>query len=152
MAGGSNPNLAAAMNNLQSGQSGLPQNPAPMFNTQSGYNNFASPNQNFLQYPQQGQPNQPQQGAFPSALTSSIPAVQNDGGPDAGANYAGNSMGFDNSGSDAGVGGQPVTQVQSPLQGTTKPPSLNQYMSPQGGLQIQGNPTSQTFNRGSRSI
>ena len=31
-------------------------NPTPQFNTQSAYNNFASPNSNFMSYPQQGQP------------------------------------------------------------------------------------------------
>lgn len=127
-------------------------NPVPQFNTQSGYNNYAAPSSSgFMQYPQQGQSNQPQQGAFPSAVSGNIPPVQNDGGPDSGGNYAPTSMGFDNSGSDAGVGGQPVTQVQTPLQSSSgQPQSLSNYMSPQG-LQIQGNPTSQAFNRGSRS-
>ena len=64
-------------------------------------------------------------------------------------------MGFDHSGSDAGVGGQPVNQMQSPLQPTNStaggPPRLSNYMSPQG-LQIQGNPNSMPVNRGSRSI
>ena len=121
--------------------------PLPQFNTQSAYNNYAVPNAPSLQYPQQGQPNLPQAGAYPSAVSGNIPPVQNDGGPDAGGNYAPTSMGFDNSGSDAGVGGQPVNQMQTPLQGEgTKPASLSQYMSPQG-LQIQGNPTSQTMQR-----
>ena len=147
-------NMAQARTFADGGIAGLyaPQSPAPMFNTQSGYNNYAAPNNSsFMQYPQQGQPNQPPQGINPPSLTSGIPPVQNDGGPDAGANYAGNSMGFDNSGSDAGIGGQPVTQVQSPLQSTTKPAGLSNFMSPQG-LQVQGNPTSQPFNRGSRSV
>jgi hypothetical protein len=108
-------------------------NPTPQFNTQSAYNNFASPNSNFMSYPQQGQPNQPQ------SMSNTLPPVQSAPSPDMGGVSPSNNMGYDNSGSDAGIGGQPVTQMQSPLQG--QPPSLSQYM-PQQGLQIQGNPTS----------
>ena len=108
-------------------------NPTPQFNTQSAYNNFASPNSNFMSYPQQGQPNQPQ------GMSNTLPPVQSAPSPDMGGMSPSNNMGYDNSGSDAGIGGQPVTQMQSPLQG--QPPSLSQYM-PQQGLQIQGNPTS----------
>jgi hypothetical protein len=103
-------------------------------NTQNGYNNYASPNQGLMDYPQQGQPNQP--------LTPNVPPVQNS--PSMGMNPPNTNMGFDNSGSDAGVGGQPVGQMQTPLQG--QPPSMAQYMSPQG-LQIQGNPTSMPVQR-----
>jgi len=103
-------------------------------NTQNGYNNYASPNQGLMDYPQQGQPNQP--------LTPNVPPVQNS--PNMGMNPPNTNMGFDNSGSDAGIGGQPVTQMQTPLQG--QPPSMSQYMSPQG-LQIQGNPTSMPVQR-----
>ena len=106
----------------------------PQFNTQSSYNNYASPNQGLMDYPQQGQPNQP--------LTPNVPPVQNS--PSMGMNPSSTNMGFDNSGSDAGVGGQPVGQMQTPLQG--QPPSMSQYMSPQG-LQIQGNPTSMPVQR-----
>ena len=98
----------------------------------------------FMQYQGQGQPNQPDNVPV---LTSQPPTVQNDGGPDAGASYAGNSMGFDGSGSDSGVGGQPVNQVQTPLQQQgTKPLGLAQFQQPQG-LQIAGNPTSQVVQR-----
>jgi hypothetical protein len=106
----------------------------PQLNTQSGYNNYASPNQGLMDYPQQGQPNQP--------LTPNVPPVQNS--PSMGMNPSSTNMGFDNSGSDAGAGGQPVNQMQTPLQG--QPPSMSQYMSPQG-LQIQGNPTSMPLQR-----
>jgi hypothetical protein len=117
------------------------QNPMGQFNTQSGYNNFASPNQNFMQYPQQGQPNQPtQQQDFMPVLASQTPPVVNTGGPNAGGDYPSTNMGFDGSGSDSGVGGQPVTQPQTPLQQGNKPIGLNQYR-PQQGFQIQGNPT-----------
>jgi len=103
-------------------------------NTQNGYNNYASPSQGLMDYPQQGQPNQP----------NTLPPVQNNPSPDMGGMSPSNNMGFDNSGSDAGVGGQPVGQMQTPLQG--QPPSMSQYMSPQG-LQIQGNPTSMPVQR-----
>jgi hypothetical protein len=108
----------------------------PQFNTQSSYNNYASPSQGLMDYPQQGQPNQP--------LTPNVPPVQSTPDPDMGGMSPSNNMGFDNSGSDAGVGGQPVGQMQTPLQG--QPPSMSQYMSPQG-LQIQGNPTSMPVQR-----
>lgn len=111
-------------------------NPVPQFNTQSAYNNYASPNQGLMDYPQQGQPNQP--------LTPNVPPVQNTPDPDVWGGSPNTNMGFDNSGSDAGIGGQPVTQMQTPLQG--QPPSLSQYM-PQQGLQIQGNPTSMPVQR-----
>lgn len=113
-------------------------NPTPQFNTQSAYNNFASPNSNFMSYPQQGQPNQPQ------GMSNTLPPVQSEPSPDTGGMSPDNNMGYDNSGSDAGIGGQPVTQMQTPLQG--QPPSLSQYM-PQQGLQIQGNPTSMPVQR-----
>ena len=103
-------------------------------NTQNGYNNYASPSQGLMDYPQQGQPNQP--------LVPNVPPVQNN--PNMGMNPSNTNMGFDNSGSDAGIGGQPVGQMQTPLQG--QPPSMSQYMSPQG-LQIQGNPTSMPVQR-----
>lgn len=116
------------------GQGNINGQANPQFNTQNGYNNYASPNQGLMDYPQQGQPNQP--------LTPNVPPVQNN--PNMGMNSSNTNMGFDNSGSDAGIGGQPVTQMQTPLQG--QPPSMSQYMSPQG-LQIQGNPTSMPVQR-----
>lgn len=115
---------------------------------QSGYNNFASPNQNFMQYPQQGQLNQPPQ----------LASTQFNGGPDSGGSYAPMDMGFDNSGSDGGVGGQPApmqTPLGSPPSGMAsglpsqqgnKPLGIAQFQQPQG-LQIQGNPTSQVVQR-----
>jgi len=103
--------------------------------------NYASPNQNFMQYPQQGQPNQP------TALTQQPPPVQQQPSPDMNGSYAPTDTGFDGSGSDAGIGGQPVTQMQTPVQWQgNKPPSMSQFTQPQG-LQIQGNPTSQTVQR-----
>ncbi len=100
-----------------------PANPMPQFNTQSTYNNFASPNQPSMEYPQQGAPNQPQTANGPN-------------------------MGFDASGSDAGVGGQPVAPMQTPLQSQNfgQPPMLSQYR-PSQGLQVQGNPTSMPVQR-----
>lgn len=96
--------------------------------------NYASSNQNFMQYPQQGQPNQP---VNPQTYAS----------PDITGNASGVNMGFDGSGSDAGVAGQPVNQMQNPLQGQgNKPLSFSQFQQPQG-LQIQGNPTSQIVQR-----
>lgn len=106
----------------------------------------------FMGYPQQGQPNAPQQpfipqpqASQPSPLTATPPPVQANQSPDITGNAPGENMGFDKSGSDAGVGGQPVTQMQTPLQGGN-PPSLSQYR-PQQGLQIQGNPTSMPVQR-----
>ena len=117
--------------------------------TQNPYNNFASPNmQGFMTYQGQGQLNQPPQ----------LDPTQYNGGPDAGADYAPMNMGFDNSGSDGGVGGQPApmqTPLSSPSSGMTsglpqqqgnKPLGLGQFQQPQG-LQIQGNPTSQVVQR-----
>jgi hypothetical protein len=99
----------------------------------------------FMQYQGQGQPNQP------NVLPSTQPMV----GPDGGGDYAPANMGFDNSGSDGGVGGQP-TVMQTPLSGNSatanamaqgnKPMGLAQFR-PQQGLQIAGNPTSQVVQR-----
>jgi len=153
MAGGSGQNLGQIAQGFQ--QSGFQ---TPQQGATSGYSNYASPNQNFMSYPQSGspgQPNNPPQGAMPPTLTSNLPPVGSNQSPDMTGNGPSIDMGFDHSGSDAGVGGQPVNQMQSPLQPTNTnsggPPRLSDYMSPQG-LQIQGNPTSQPVNRGSRSI
>ena len=60
------------------------------------------------------------------------------------------------SGSDAGVGGQPVNQIQSPLSSAPTaastpsfgaPPMLSDFR-PKQGLQIQGNPTMQRIQKG----
>jgi len=128
----------------QGGQLGQMFQPPGAMNTQSGYNNFASPNQTFMQYQGQGQPNQAQQ---PPPLTDMPPPVQAQQSPENGGSYAPANMGYDGSGSDAGIGGQPVNQMQSPVQWQgNKPPSMAQFR-PQQGLQIQGNPTSQTVQR-----
>lgn len=52
----------------------------------------------------------------PPVLSGNLPATTNMGGPDAGVGYAPTNMGFDTSGSDGGVGGQPVNQLETPLQ------------------------------------
>lgn len=133
MAGGSQGvggSQAGQLQQLLQQYQGQPMNPG----------NYASPNQNFMQYPQQGQPNQPQ-----SPLGMSAPSTPTNGGPDMGAGYAPANVGFDGSGSDAGIGGQPAP-MQSPIQQGNKPLGLAQFQQPQG-LQIQGNPTSQVVQR-----
>ena len=115
---------------------------------QSGYNNFASPNQQgFMSYQGQGQPNQPQPGAnIQPPPFGATPQNENFmQGPDVTGSLPGGGMGFDNSGSDGGVGGQPAP-MQSPFQQGNKPLGLAQFQQPQG-LQIQGNPTSQVVQR-----
>lgn len=143
MAGGSqgaNPSYTAQMQQL------LQQNVGGSMSPSS----YASPNQNFMQYPQQGQLNQSPQ--------SQLSSTQFNGGPNGGGPYPATNMGFDNSGSDGGVGGQPApmqTPLGSPPSGMTsglpqqqgnKPLGLGQFQQPQG-LQIQGNPTSQVVQR-----
>ena len=144
MAGGSQGaggSQAGQLQQLLQQYQGQPMNPG----------NYASPNQNFMQYPQQGQPNQP-----PPA--PQLTTTQYNGGPDSGNDYAPMNMGFDNSGSDGGVGGAPAP-MQTPLGASSpsmssglpqvqgnKPLGLAQFQSPQG-LQIQGNPTSQVVQR-----
>ena len=68
-------------------------------------------------------------------------------GADSTGNMPGGNMGFDNSGSDGGVGGRPAP-MQTPFapQGGKMrggPPMMSDYR-PQKGLQIQGNPTAQS--------
>jgi hypothetical protein len=143
MAGGSQGaggSQAGQLQQLLQQYQGQPMNPS----------NYATPNQNFMQYPQQGQLNQSPQPQLAS--------TQYNGGPDSGANYAPANMGFDGSGSDGGVAGQPApmqTPLGSPPSGMTsglpqaqgnKPLGLGQFQQPQG-LQIQGNPTSQVVGR-----
>lgn len=87
------------------------------------------------------------------------PPVQNTGGPDRTGALPGGGMGFDGSGSDAGVGGQPVNSVQSPMGGGSvgrspmgnRPPMMSDFRKPRG-LQIQGNPTAQPVGGGLGSL
>ena len=128
----------------------LAQNLGQMLNQQNnmGATNAPPTNYNFMQYPQQGQQNQPQpQNASVSPMTAQPPNAPLIGGPDVTGNSPASNMGFDGSGSDAGVGGQPVNQMQSPVQWQgNKPPSMSNFQQPQG-LQIQGNPTSQVVQK-----
>lgn len=99
----------------------------------------------FMQYPQQGQPNQP----MSFGLLGNTPPVQGYDVPDATGRDPSNNMGFDGSGSDSGVAGRPVDIPQNPLQPSqqgNKPLGLAQFQQPQG-LQIAGNPTSQIVQR-----
>ena len=142
MAGGSQGaggSQAGQLQQLLQQYQGQPMNPG----------NYASPNQNFMQYPQQGQPNPPI-AQTSSPMTPQPPPTAAIGGPDITGNYPSSNMGFDGSGSDAGVGGHPVNQMQSPVQWQgTKPPSMANFQQPQG-LQIAGNPTSQVVQRPQR--
>ena len=79
----------------------------------------------------------------PQSPMGGFPQQPQGAGPDVTGNYSAANMGYDQSGSDAGIGGQAVLGVQSPL-------SLSQLRPQQGGLQIQGNPTMQQFIRGQR--
>jgi len=112
---------------------------------QIGMNSYADPNQNFMQYQGQGQPNQP----MSFGLLGNTPPVQGYDVPDATGRDPSNNMGFDGSGSDSGVAGRPVDIPQNPLQPSqqgNKPLGLAQFQQPQG-LQIAGNPTSQIVQR-----
>lgn len=136
----STPSQAPTSANLQSfADGGMLQNPM---------SNYATSAQNFMQYQGQGQPNQPQgitPGVQPPAF-GATPQNQNFmSGPDATGNLPGGSMGYDNSGSDGGIGGAPAP-MQSPLQQGNKPLNIAQFQQPQG-LQIQGNPTAQVVQR-----
>ena len=143
MAGGSQ-----GAGGLQSGQ--LQQLLQQYQGQQMNPGNYAAPNQNFMQYPQQGQPNQPQSGANPQPPTIGATSQNQNfmSGPDATGNMSGGGMGFDGSGSDGGIGGAPAP-MQSPLQQGNKPLGLAQFQQPQG-LQIQGNPTAQVVQRPQR--
>jgi hypothetical protein len=115
--------------------------------TQNPYNNFASPtNQGFMTYQGQGQYNQPQGQPNQPPPFGATPQNQNFmSGPDATGDMPNGNMGFDNSGSDGGIGGAPAP-MQTPLQQGNKPLGIAQFQQPQG-LQIQGNPTSQVVQR-----
>lgn len=140
------PNIPSTMQGLQ----GASTQGAPMPQTAAkGYadGGMISPmSPSFMQYQGQGAPNQ------------QLMSTQYNGGPDSGNDYASMNMGFDNSGSDGGVGGAPAP-MQTPLgappsgmasglpqQQGNKPLSFSQFQQPQG-LQIQGNPSSQVVQR-----
>jgi len=109
----------------------------------------------------------------PQSPMGGFPQQPQGGGPDMSGMTPGSNMGYDQSGSDAGIGGQAVQGVQNPagMGGKTSraggpyggimagrpvmdkgeiPPSLSQMRPQVGGLQIQGNPTAQPFMRGQR--
>ena len=103
--------------------------------------------------PPMGQPpmGQPPMGQSPLGQMS---PVQNSGGPDRMGYAPGGGYAFDGSGSDAGVGGQPVNQMQTPWRGMNnfgqsvmRPPMLTDFRA-RPGRQIQGNPTSQPVGGG----
>ena len=114
-------------------------------------------------------------GAFsPQSPMGGFPQQPQGAGPDVTGNSPATKMGYDQSGSDAGIGGQAVQGVQNPAgmggkmssaggpyggimagrpvmdQGEI-PPSLSQMRPQKGGLQVQGNPTAQPFMRKSRA-
>jgi len=108
----------------------------------------------------------------PQSPMGGFPQQPQGGGPDMSGMTPGSNMGYDQSGSDAGIGGQAVQGVQNPagigkMEGAGGPyggimagrpamdqgeipPSLSQMRPQKGGLQIQGNPTAQPFMRGQR--
>ena len=81
----------------------------------------------------------------PQSPMGAYPEQPRGGGPDVTGNSSAADMGYDRSGSDAGIGGNPVLGVQSPL-------SLSQLRPQTGGLQIQGNPTSRPVLRMGRRV
>jgi len=110
----------------------------------------------------------------PQSPMGGFPQQPQGGGPDMSGMTPGSNMGYDQSGSDAGIGGQAVQGVQNPagMGGKTSraggpyggimagrpvmdkgeiPPSLSQMRPQVGGLQIQGNPTAQPFMRKGRA-
>jgi hypothetical protein len=114
-------------------------------------------------------------GAFsPQSPMGGFPQQPQGAGPDVTGNSPAARMGYDQSGSDAGIGGQAVQGVQNPagMGGKTSrvggpyggimagrpamdqgeiPPSLSQMRPQKGGLKIQGNPTAQPFSRKGRA-
>lgn len=110
----------------------------------------------------------------PQSPMGGFPQQPQGAGPDVTGNSPAARMGYDQSGSDAGIGGQAVQGVQNPagMGGKTSrvggpyggimagrpamdqgeiPPSLSQMRPQKGGLQIQGNPTAQPFSRKGRA-
>jgi len=128
-----------------------------------------------MQYNPQGQQAAISVPAFtPQSPMGGFPQQPQGGGPDMSGMTPGSNMGYDQSGSDAGIGGQAVQGVQNPagMGGKTSrvggpyggimagrpamdqgeiPPSLSQMRPQVGGLQIQGNPTAQPFMRKGRA-
>ena len=123
----------------------------------------------------QGQQGPMSVGAFsPQSPMGGFPQQPQGAGPDVTGNSPAVKMGYDQSGSDAGIGGQAVQGVQNPAgmggqmssaggpyggimagrpamdQGEI-PPSLSQMRPQKGGLQVQGNPTAQPFMRKNRA-
>ena len=119
----------------------MPDDRAPQqFTTAIGLMDASGNDVSPMRPPLQGAP---VAGFGSSPIGGNPPPVQNTGGPDMTGNAPSASFGFDRSGSDAGVGGSPVTQVQSPYQ-PSNPPLMSSFR-PQQGLQIQGNPTERQF-------
>ena len=114
-------------------------------------------------------------GAFsPQSPMGGFPQQPQGAGPDVTGNSPAAKMGYDQSGGDAGIGGQAVQGVQNPagmggqmsraggpyggimagrpvMDKGEIPPSLSQMRPQKGGLQVQGNPTAQPFTRKSRA-
>ena len=65
-----------------------------------------------------------------------LPSTQFMGGPDSGADYAPANMGFDNSGSDGGVGGQPAPMM-TPLSDGSRGFAFGGPTQPMGGFGTQ---------------
>lgn len=125
----------------------------PVYNmaSQMGYGQQQQPQAQIGPYGSAPPLGAPSQGNSPMGQT---PQVQNAGGPDVVGGMPGGNYAFDGSGSDAGIGGQPVGQMQNPMQGlpnfgqnSMRPPMLSDFRN-QSGLQIQGNPTSQLVGGG----
>ena len=104
--------------------------------------------------PSQGQAAQNWANFSPQSPMGGFPQQPQGAGPDVTGNYPAANMGYDQSGSDAGIGGRAVLGVQSPMGGVTSraggPPNFSQMRPQRGGLQVQGNPTMQQFIRGQR--
>jgi hypothetical protein len=102
--------------------------------------------------PSQGQAAQNWANFSPQSPMGGFPQQPQGAGPDVTGNYSAANMGYDRSGSDAGIGGQAVLGVQSPMGGGMSsraggPPNFSQMRPQRGGMQIQGNPTAWPFMR-----
>ena len=145
------------------GQSPMAQPPGPMAQPMGGMQMDArilddgtSVGRNDPRFfnPSQGQAAQNWANFSPQSPMGGFPQQPQGAGPDVTGNYSAANMGYDQSGSDAGIGGQAVLGVQSPMGGVTSraggPPNFSQMRPQRGGLQVQGNPTMQQFIRGQR--